>query len=382
MTRLLLSAGEASGDMHAADLIAALRARVDALDMFGIGGPLMQQAGVELLFNPTTMSTVGFVEALKSVQVMRRVLSRLGEAMDERRPDAVVCIDFSGFNMRLAELATRRKIPVVYYLPPSVWAWGRGRAEKLARLGVTVCAVLPVEVEAYKQAGADVVFVGHPLLDRVKPQASPEEVRRELGVTEKQPLIALLPGSREQELKQLLPPMLEAAAIVHRKRPDARFVLPVAHTLSARVVKQFLPDTGAPLAVIEGRTYDMMNAADVGLLSMGTATLEAAILGLPHVACYRVSGATYLLARRLVKIAHFALPNIIAGSEIVPERVQHDVTGPKLAEALLPLLEPERHEAVRQQLSQVRDALGSGNAVGRTADIILDKARANVAQMD
>lgn len=382
MTRLLLSAGEASGDMHAADLIAALRARLDDLDMYGMGGPLMQKAGVELLFNPTSMSTVGFVEALKSVQVMRRVLARLGDAMDSRRPDVVVCIDFSGFNMRLAELATRKNIPVVYYLPPSVWAWGRGRAEKLARLGATVCAVFPFEEEAYKRAGADVVFVGHPLVDRVKPAAQPGEVRRELGVGDEQPLIALLPGSREQELKLLLPAMLDGAAIIHRQRPDTRFVLPVAHTLSAQVVKRFLPDGGAPLAVIEGRTYDIMNAADLGMLSMGTATLEAAILGLPHVACYRVSGTTYMLARRLVNIRHFALPNILAGREIVPERVQGDVTGPRLADAVLPMLDAERHETMRQELARVREALGPGNAVGRTADIILEKARTDGAPMD
>lgn len=380
MTRLLFSAGEASGDMHAADLIAALKARVGELEMYGMGGPLMQQAGVELLFNPTSMSTVGFVEALKSVQVMRRVLGRLGDAMDRRPPDAVVCIDFSGFNMKLAELARRKGLPVVYYLPPSAWAWGRGRAEKLARLGVTVCAALPVEVEAYREAGAEVVFVGHPLVDRVKPSAPAEDVRRELGVGPDRPLIALLPGSREQELKQLLPPMLEAAAVIFRERPDARFALPVAHTLSAQTIKRFLPQDAPPLAVLEGRTYDVMHAADAAMISMGTATLEAALLGLPHVACYRVSGATYALARRLIKISHFALPNIIAGREIVPELVQADVTGEKLARAVLPMLEPQRREELRARLSRVREALGDGDAAGKAADIILAKARARAPQ--
>src|SRR5690606_3247261 len=158
----------------------------------------MERAGVELLFNPTSMSTVGFVEALKNVQVMRRVLARLGEAMEQRPPDVAVCIDFSGFSMKLAEVARRKGMPVVYYLPPSVWAWGKGRAEKLARLGVTVCAALPFEEEAYKQAGADVRFIGHPLVDRVRPQTPPEDLRRELGMAPAQPLIALLPGSREQ----------------------------------------------------------------------------------------------------------------------------------------------------------------------------------------
>jgi len=381
MTRILLSAGEASGDMHAADLVGALRRRVDRLEMYGMGGPLMERAGVELLFNPTSMSTVGFVEALKNVQVMRRVLARLGEAMEQRPPDVAVCIDFSGFNMKLAEAARRKGVPVVYYLPPSVWAWGKGRAEKLARLGVTVCAALPFEEEAYKQAGADVRFIGHPLVDRVRPQTPPEDLRRELGMAPAQPLIALLPGSREQELKQLFAPMLKAAALILRRRPDARFVLPVAHTLNAQAVKRFLPDGGPPLAILEGRTYDVMNAADAGMISMGTATLEAALLGLPHVACYRVSGTTYALARRLVKIPHFALPNLIAGEEIVPELLQGQVTGEKLAQAVLPMLEAGRREQMRTRLAAVRHALGEGDAVGKAADIILERARSRTARV-
>lgn len=375
-----MSAGEASGDMHAADLIAHMVARVGELDMFGMGGPLMREAGVDLLFNPTSMSTVGFVESLRSVNVMRRVLGRLGEAMDQRRPDVVVCIDFAGFNMKLAELARRKDVPVVYYLSPSVWAWGRGRADQLARLGVTVCAVFPFEEQVYRQAGADVVFVGHPLVDRVKPKASRDEVRKELGVASDGPLVALMPGSREQELKHLFAPMLDAAAIVHQRLPEARFVLPVAHTLTAQSVKQFLPQDGPPLAVIEGRTYDMMNAADAGLISMGTATLEAALLGLPHVAAYRVAGPTYLIARRLVSVSHFALPNIIAGRGVVPELIQSDVTGDKLARELLSIFEGDRGETMRAELAAVRAALGDGGAVGRAADIILSKAREQSAR--
>lgn len=381
MTRILLSAGEASGDMHAADLVARLKERADGLELYGMGGPLMRRAGVELLFDPTALSTVGFAEALRSVSVFRRVLKALGEAMRRRPPDVVVLIDFSGFNMKLAELAAKRGFPVVYYMSPSVWAWGRGRAKKLARLGVTVCAAFPFEEEAYRQAGADVVFVGHPLVARAKARTPRDQLRRELGVGIEQPLIGLLPGSREQELKQLLPPMLQAAAIIHRKLPEARFVLPVAHTLSVHAVKRFLPDGGAPLAVVEGRTYDVMNAADAAIVGMGTATLEAALFGLPHVACYRISSLSYALARRLVKLPHFAMPNIVAGKEVIPEFIQHDVTGEKLAEATLALLEPTRREQVRALLAQVRAALGDGDVAGRAADIILAKARTNAARV-
>lgn len=381
MTRILLSAGEASGDMHAADLVERLLARDEELEMYGMGGPLMKAAGVEILFDPTNMGTIGFVEALRNVRVLRRVLARLGEEMERRRPDVVVCIDFSGFNMKLAALAARKNLPVVYYISPSAWAWGKGRAAKLARLGVTVCAVYPFEVDAYKEAGADVVFVGHPLVDRVKPNAAREHVRKELGITDDQHLIALLPGSREQELKVLLRPMLDAAAIIYRQRPDTRFVLPVAHTLNVHTVKEYLPEGGAPLAVIEGRTYDMMNAADAAIISMGTATLEAALLGIPHVACYRISRTSYALVRRLTKVSHFALPNVVAGREIVPELVQGDVREAKLADALLPLLEPKRREEMQAALAQVRDALGEGDAAGQVADIILSKVRPETAQM-
>ncbi|MFS8544318.1 MAG: lipid-A-disaccharide synthase, partial [Limnochordales bacterium] len=238
MTRLLLSAGEASGDVHGADLARALAAQAPGVQLFGMGGPMMAAAGVELLYNPTSLSTVGFLEALKSVRVLRRVLARLSAAMDERRPDGVVCIDFPGFNLRLAALAHRKGIPVLYYFSPSAWAWGRGRAAQLARLGATILAVFPFEAEVYRAAGAPVVFVGHPLVDRVRPSAGREDIRAELGVPPGGTLVALLPGSRRQELESLLPAMLAAARIIRDQRPGARFVLPMAYTLAADEVQR------------------------------------------------------------------------------------------------------------------------------------------------
>lgn len=376
MIRVMISAGEASGDMHGADLVRRLQERTSEVELFGMGGPLLRDAGVDLLFNPTSMSTVGFVEALRNAQVMRRTLQRFADAMDERRPDAVVCIDFPGFNMKLAELAHRRDIPCLYYLSPSVWAWGRGRAERLKRLNVEICAVFPFEEAAFRDAGARVRFVGHPLLDRVRPARSRAEVRAELGAGDDEALVALMPGSREQELKQLLPPMLEAARLIAAERPGTRFVVPVAHTLTAGDVEAHLPaDAVAPVRAVEGQTYDVLAAADAGVLSMGTATLEAALLGLPHVACYKVSGATYMLARTMVKVKHFALPNIVANRRIVPELVQADVTGRNLAEAVSPLLTEEGRSRMKRELSGVRSALGEPGAAGRVADAVLAAAR-------
>lgn len=379
MTRILLSAGEASGDVHAAELAGRLRDRDPAAELYGMGGPLMRQAGVDVMFDPTSISTVGFVEALRSLRTFRRVLERLDQAMEERPPAAVVCVDFPGFNLKLVQLAARRGIPVVYYMSPSAWAWGKGRAYKLAKLGATVCAVFPFEEAVYREAGADVVFVGHPLVQRVKPGVARDDFRRELGVGDDEILVGLLPGSRRQELAELLGPMLDAAALIRRRRPETRFVLPVAHTLDPDEVRRQASGAAVPLTVVPGRTYDVMHAADAAMISMGTATLEAALLGLPHVACYRLSPLTYHLARRLVRISLYAMPNIIAGREIVPERIQDDVTGERLAEATLALLNPPERERVRHELARVRAALGEGDAAGRVADVILAKARAGAA---
>lgn len=376
MTRVFVSAGEASGDMHAADLVRALRQQEPGARFLGVGGPLMRDAGVRTLFDPTGISSVGFVEALQSARVLRRVLQRAADALDEERPDAIVLIDFPGFNLKLAEIAHRRGIPCVYYLSPSVWAWGRGRAERMRRLGIHVCAVFPFEEAVFREAGVSVRFVGHPLLDRVHPERPPLEVRRQLGVGDGERLVALMPGSREQELRKLLPAMLQAAGLLHEQHPNTRFVLPVSHTLSGERVEAHLDkDAALPLTTVEGRTYDVLAAADFGFIGMGTATLEAALLGVPHVACYKVSAATYLVVRKMLRIEHVALPNIIAGRRIVPELLQSDVTGKKLAGALAPMFDEQRRAQQRAELAGVRTALGEPGAARRVAAAVLDRAR-------
>lgn len=374
--KIMLVAGEASGDLHGAHLATALRSLSPGIRLFGMGGRLMEKEGVRLLFNPTAIGTVGFTEALRSIQVFRRLLVRFAEVMDRQRPDALVLIDFPGFNMRLAELACERQIPVVYFFSPSAWAWGEARAHKVARTCKKVAAVFPFEYDVYKKAGADVVFVGHPLLDLVKPSMSRDEARQYFGVADASMVVALLPGSRTQEIRSLLPPMLGAAQRIARQEPAARFLLPVAHTVSRGAVETYLKEVpDLPVRLIEGHVHDVMNAGDVGVIASGTATLEAALIGLPMVIVYKISAATYWIAKRLVKIPNIGLPNIVAGVRVVPELLQQDVEPDRIAfEVMAMWRTPDRLAHIRRELAGLASRLGEPGAVMRTARLVLEVA--------
>lgn len=373
----MMTAGEASGDMHGAGLAREIRAMKPEAQLFGMGGSLMQQAGVGLLFNPTDISAVGFLEVLKSYQVLRRILLRLGEAMDREKPDCLVVIDFPEFNMRLAQMAKNRDIPVVYYISPSVWAWRRGRAEKIARLVKCVCSIFPFEADVYREAGAPVCFVGHPLIDIVRPTAPPGELLPQLGLDPGRPLFALLPGSREQEIRSLLVPMLEAAKLIAARVPGAQFAVPMAHTVSRRIVEGFTQNPETPAVVlVEGRTYDVLAAADAAIVASGTATLEAAILGTPMVMVYKMAGTTYHIAKMLVHIPYVALPNIVAGRKVVEELLQHDANPERMAAEVLSLWQDRgRLEKMRNDYADVVARLGQAGAVGRAAQVVLAVAR-------
>ena len=294
----------------------------------------MKEAGVRLLFNPTSISTIGFLEALRSVQVLRRVLLKLGEIVDRQQPDAAVLIDFPGFNMRFAEILKRKGIPCVYYFSPSAWAWGRGRAEKVAETVTKVAAVFPFEYDVYKEAGADVEFVGHPLLDIVPERIPRDEARSMLGLPQEVPLIALLPGSRRQEIKGLVPIMLKAVELLRRRIPDIEPVMAAAQTIPVEEYRKLAGDKYGGLHVIQGQTYEILSAVDLAVVACGTATLETALLGVPQVAVYRISSSTYYVAKMLVRTPYIALPNIVAGREIVPELIQNDSTPENIAGSL------------------------------------------------
>lgn len=372
--KIMMVAGEASGDMNGSHLAREITRREPRARLFGMGGKLMQKAGVKLLFNPTSISTIGFVEAVRSVGVLRRVLGRFAGVLDRQSPDVVVLIDFPEFNMRLGEMAKERGIPVVYYFSPSAWAWRKGRAKKVAEHATAVLAVFPFEAEVYREAGAPVEYVGHPLVDVVKSDLDRQSAREAFGCERAEPVVALLPGSRRQEIDNLLGPMLQGAKRFAGAHPRVKYLLPLAHTVDPARVRAKVPER-LPLEIVEGRTYDVLRASDFAVAAMGTVTLEAALMGTPMVGLYRVAPSTAWIIRRLYTGRHFALPNIVAGREVVRELLQDDVTPERIAECMEELLSGERTRTILEGYEEVRARLGGPGAVGRAAEAVLRIAR-------
>jgi lipid-A-disaccharide synthase len=372
--KVMLVAGEASGDLHGSHLAQEILRQRPHTRLFGMGGNLMKEAGVRLLFNPTSISSIGFIEGLLSAQVLRRVLLRFGEIVERQQPDVVVLIDFPGFNMRFAEILKRKGIPCVYYLSPSAWAWGRGRAEKVAETATKVVAVFPFEYDLYKEVGADVEFVGHPLLDIVPERMPPREARAKLGVVGEHPIIALLPGSRRQEIKGLLPIMLKAVEKLREEIPNIEPVIAAAHVTAEEEIQKIDSGYAEDLRVIQGQTHTILSAADLAVIACGTATLEAALLGVPQVAVYRTSSSTYLVAKLLVRIPYIALPNIVAGREVVPELIQSEATAANIAAHLTKIWQDSCGHGVQEGYQEIRQRLGEKGAISRAAKIVLGVA--------
>lgn len=369
---IMLIAGEPSGDLHGARLAKAILERRPEARLSGMGGEQMRQAGVKLLFDPTKISTIGFVEAIKNIQVLRKVMLKLAETIRQQRPDVVVLIDYPGFNMRLARMVKAEDIPLVYYFSPSAWAWGKSRAEKVAQTATKVVSVFPFEAEIYREAGADVTFVGHPLLDIVKPSMPAQEVRESLGIALKAPVVGFLPGSRRQEIELLLPEMLAAARLIKSALPEVRFVLPRAGSIEMALLQKHLDKAQVEVQVVDGRAYDLISISQAVIATSGTVTLETAVLGVPMVIIYKTGASTYLLGKMLVRIPHIGLPNIILGRMAMPEYVQHDVKPEIIAAQVVRMLtDAEYAAALRADLAEVVQRLGKPGAVGRTADLVL-----------
>ncbi len=375
MYKILISAGEASGDLNGASLAAALRNRRPDIKIFGMGGKMMRAAGVEIIYDIADLGVMGIVEIFKSLPKLFRLRDFLADWMARERPDVLVVIDYPGFNTRLAKVAKGLGIPVVSYISPSAWAWGRGRAKEVAATVTKVAAIFPFEADVYSQAGADVVFVGHPLLDIVKPALPVEEARRLFGAEAGRPVVLLMPGSRRQEIDRLLPAMLAAMEKVAADVPDCQFFLPVASTISREILQNMIRDYNIDIRLTTDNTYDLMNIATVAVAASGTATLETAIMGLPTVIVYRMATLTYLLGRLLVKIPDIGLPNIVAGRRVVPELVQGQATAADIArETLTILTDPAARARISADLAAVRLRLGESGAVGRVAEVILEVA--------
>lgn len=372
----MLSAGEASGDLHGATLCRALRALDPSVRLVGMGGPRMAGEGVEILVDPTAHAAVGTSEALGRIPGLYRAYKTLVARLREGRARALVLIDFPEFNLRLAKQARRAGVPVIYFMPPQLWAWRRGRVRQMAGRVTRVLAAFPFEQALYEDAGVPVEFVGHPLLDVVPSDLDRAHARARLGLGERQTLVGLLPGSRREEVSRLLPPMIDAAARLAGADGRRCFVLGLAASVDRGLVTALLARAAAArgprIEVVEGLTYEVMAAADVLLIASGTATLEAALLGVPMVVCYRVSRLTEAVARVLKRIPWISLPNIVAGRGAVPEILQDAVSGPRLArEAEHLLADPVAATAQRAAFMEVRSRLGQPGVGQRAAEAVL-----------
>lgn len=368
---ILVVAGEASGDLHGAHLIEALYGIDPALRFLGMAGEASKKAGMELLYHHASLSVVGITEVLLKLRSLLRALTGLKQAIEREKPNLVLLIDFPDFNLRLAKFAHRRGVPVVYYISPQVWAWRSGRVKSIAQWVKKIIVFFAFEVPLYEAAGADVVWVGHPLLDTVKPSMAREEALRRFGLDPRKRTIGLLPGSREHEVERLLPALLCAAEILWEKIPNIQLILSLAPGLPLTAFSSHLAETSTPIKVVEGRIYDVMNVCDLLVTASGTATLEAALLEKPMVIVYKVSSFSYWIGRMLVHVKHIGLVNLVAGRRIVPELLQKEARPERIAEEALSIVnDPARYREMVEGLRDVRRRLGEPGATQRAAHIV------------
>lgn len=371
MAKILISAGEASGDIHAAAVTAAIKKLAPDAEVFGMGGDALRNAGGEVLWDIKDHGVMGFVEVIKKLPDLFRLRSDFARVMDERKPDCLVVVDYPGFNMKLAKLAHDKGIPVVSYIAPSAWAWNKGRAKKVAKIVDKVACIFPFEYDVYKEAGAPVEFVGHPLLDIVHPAMERSEAEKWAGKLPGKKLVLIMPGSRLMEIEKMLPTLLAGAKILQQQMPEVQFAMPRAGTIPLALLEEKIAVSGMDIKITEGHNYDLFSVADLALATSGTVTLEAALCGLPSVIVYRTSAINAFIARLVINIPNIGLPNIVAGKTILPELLQEDFTPQKLAQTAQQLLQPEKQVQLQKDLAYMKKRLGEPGAVGRVAKLIL-----------
>jgi lipid-A-disaccharide synthase len=369
---IMIVAGEASADARAAGMVRELRALHPGVEVYGVGGQALAAAGAELLFDFSRAGVVGLLEVLPELGRFYRAYRTLAQSVAERRPVGVVLLDLPDFNLLLAR-KLRRVAPetrIIYYISPQVWAWRKGRVKTIAARADAMLTLFPFEVDLYRAAGMDAEFVGHPILDEAKATATRDELRREFGAGPG-PAIAVLPGSRKAEIERYLPLMAETCRRLNQRIPGLTFLLARAPNLKPEQLQRNLGAAGGLIKIIDGRACDVMAAADLCLAGSGTVTLEAAVMGTPMVVVGAVSRLTYALAKPFVDAPYIGLPNVIAGREVVPELVQRDATPERLTAAAADLLEhPEKAARIREDLAQVKAALGEGGASRRAAEAV------------
>jgi lipid-A-disaccharide synthase len=379
--KILMVAGEVSGDVQGSFLAEALLARDPTLRLYGTGGSRMKAAGVDLRIETTQFSTIGLIAALRFLAPLRGVFKKLQAIIRADRPAVAILIDNHGFNLAVAKFLKKEKIPVIYYFPPQLWVASSLIAGGVVRNTHLIISAFEREAKIYRRHGGRAVSLGHPSLDLVKPGPDPSSVLRKVGIDESRPVMALLPGSRRQEVERLAGLMFQAAAIIKRRIPEMQFLLPVAsHHLKPRL-QEICQEVGCSEQIhyVEEGIYSCLSRCAFVLAATGTATLEAALLGVPMVAAYRVDALSYWLARRLAITPFVAMPNILLEDFVVPELFQGDVTAENLANAALGILEnPARSESIKERFRRLPEILGGRGAVERVVDLIFSEVSASV----
>ncbi|MEW6609598.1 MAG: lipid-A-disaccharide synthase [bacterium] len=371
MKKIVIITGEASGDLYGGKLAQAIKELSPDVHLQGMGGSNMALAGVKIDFDISDLCAIGAIEIITKIPKFIYRLKEVGNYLEKEKPHLLVLIDFPEFNMRLAKTARRLNIPTVYYIPPTAWAWRKGRAKTMTKLVDKVICIFDFEARIYQEAGNKVEFIGHPLLDIVSPQMSKEEACKEFNLDQKKKIIGVLPGSRKSEIKVLLPIMLSGVEKIQRHFPDAQFILPLAPTLSKEDILKFkLRNT----KIVSNNTYEVMNISDLLIVASGTATLEAALIGVPMIIVYKLNWLTWQLGKILVSTGGFiGLPNIVAGKEIVPELLQNKAEPELISQYAIELLENEdKRGKMITELKQVKERLGGSGATIRAAKTILD----------
>jgi len=371
LKKILLVAGEVSGDLHGAHLMEEIHHIDPDLQFYGIGGDRLERSGMKLLYHSRSLSVVGITEVLFKLKPIFQALHILKKSLTQERPDLIILIDFPDFNLRLAKMAHRNNIPVLYYISPQVWAWRPKRVKWIAQWVKKMVVLFPFEVPLYKAAGVDVEWVGHPLLDIVKPFLTKEEASQRFGLDPQWRTVGLLPGSRMHEVERFLPPLLASTQLLQKEIPNLQFIIPLAPDIPKATLSPWIKESPVPVKVVQGWTYDVMNLSELLITASGTATLEGAILGKPMVIIYKVSWPSYWIGRTMIRIDHIGLVNLVAGKEIAPELIQKDVNPKRIAqEALRILKDPTLQRHMMEWMAGVRQNLGEPGAAKRAARII------------
>ena len=376
--KILIVAGEPSGDLHAANLVKAIKETGMSFSFFGIGGEKLQNQGVDLYYDLTKVAVVGFFEVLKNIKKFRRIFKGILKETEKNRPDAAILVDYPGFNLRLAKELKKKDIPVIYYISPQIWAWGKNRIKQIRQNVDRMIVLFSFEEALYRKSDVPVSFVGHPLLDVVKPSLEREEFLKNLGLDPKKLTVALLPGSREKEVKTLLPVMLETAEIINGNfAKRIQFVILRSPSVKEEIfIKAAANTRDLTLKTVSGMAYEGIASSDFALVCSGTATLETGILATPMAILYKVNFLTWLFIRSMIKIPYIGLVNVVKGRKIVEEFIQFDCRAKKIADYVIPVLhDEEKRNRLKSELLSIRDSLGESGATRRASATVVDFLR-------